>query len=90
MQLLVIRRGVWQVLAVCTARGDCPLLDFLADLEGKLSVDGRKMLGLFSRIAEQGPPRDTEVCHQVGHGIWELIVGRSGSCGCMTPAASCW
>jgi len=32
MKLQIVREGEWRVLAVCTERGDCDLLDFL---EGK-------------------------------------------------------
>lgn len=76
MRLEVVRSGLWQVLAVCTERGSCPLLEFLSGLEGCLAGDGRRMLALLARVAEQGPPRNTEVSHQVGDAIWELIQGR--------------
>lgn len=76
MKLQRVRRGTWQVLAACTQRGDCPLLDFLAGLEGGLAPDGRRLLRLFERVAAEGPPRNTEVSHQIEGEIWELIQGR--------------
>ncbi len=76
MKLRIVRTGDWQVLAVCIERGDCPLLDFLAGLEGKLARDGRRMLKLLDRVATQGPPRNTELSHQLAFGIWEFIQGR--------------
>lgn len=76
MQLLAIRRGPWQVLAVCSGRGDCPLMDFLGTLEGRLAGDGRRLLRVLSEVAEHGPPRDAMVSHQVGAGVWQLIAGQ--------------
>ncbi|NJL29928.1 MAG: type II toxin-antitoxin system RelE/ParE family toxin [Thermoanaerobaculia bacterium] len=76
MKLKSVRRGTWQVLAACTGRGECPLLDFLAGLEGDLAPDGRRMLRLFERVATAGPPRNTEISHQIEGEIWELIQGR--------------
>lgn len=76
MRLEVVRSGCWQVLAVCTERGQCPLLEFLGGLEGSLAGDGRRMLALLARVADQGPPRNAEASHQVGGGLWELIQGR--------------
>lgn len=34
------------------------------------------MLKLLDRVAGHGPPRNTEISHQLGCGIWELIQGR--------------
>lgn len=76
MKLRRVRTGDWQILATCTDRGDCPLLDFLAGLEGGLVKDGRRMLKLFDRVANFGPPRNTEISHQLGPGLWEFIQGR--------------
>ena len=71
-----VRSGDWAILAVCTDRGDCPLLEFLAGLEGGVALDGRRMLKLLDRVARQGPPRNTEISHQLSSGIWEFIQGR--------------
>lgn len=76
MKLLQIREDRWTILAICTERGDCPLHEFLATLEGKLALDGRRMLRLLDRVASEGPPRNTEISHQLDSGIWELIQGR--------------
>jgi phage-related protein len=76
MRLEVVRSGCWQVLAVCTERGQCPLLEFLDGLEGSLAGDSRRMLALLARVADQGPSRNVEVSHQVGGALWELIQGR--------------
>ncbi len=76
MKLRKVRAGNWQVLAICTDRGNCPLLEFLAGLEGGIDKDGRRMLRLLDRVASQGPPRNTEISHQLGPGLWEFIQGR--------------
>jgi phage-related protein len=76
MRLRRVRTGFWRVLAVCSERGDCPLLEFLAGLEGGLVQDGRRMLKLLDRVSEHGPPRNTEIAHQLGPAIWEFIQGR--------------
>ena len=76
MRLRRVQRAVWEVLAVCGSRGDCPLLDFLADLEAGLAKDGRAMLRLLAFVAEQGPPRNVETSHKIAGEIWELIAGR--------------
>jgi phage-related protein len=76
MQLRRIRSSAWTLLAVCTDRGDCPLLEFLNRISGDLSRDGRRLLALFERVAAQGPPRNAEVSHQLAEGIWEFVQGR--------------
>ena len=76
MRLRRVGRSKWDVLAVCTPRGDCPLVDFLAGLEAHLAADGRAMLRLFAFTVEQGPPRNVELSHKISGEIWELIAGR--------------
>jgi phage-related protein len=76
MKLKIIRAARWRVLALCTERGDCPLLEFFSRLKGPLAKDGRRMLRLLARVASQGPPRNTEVSHQLAPGLWEFIQGR--------------
>ena len=76
MKLRRVRRGQWDVLAVCGPRGECPLLDFLASLEAHLEAEGRAMLRLLANVAEQGPPHNVEASHKIAGEIWELIAGR--------------
>ena len=52
------------------------MLEFLTGLEGDLARDARRMLKLLDRVAGHGPPRNTEISHQLGSGIWEFIQGR--------------
>ena len=68
MRLQIVREGEWRVLAVCTERGDCDLLDFLEGLDGKLVKDGDRLLRLLQRIADEGIPRNTEVSHKLDWG----------------------
>jgi len=75
MRLQRIRAANWTVLAVCTDRGDCPLLAFLDGLSGDLARDGRRLLALLDRVAAGGPPRNVGVSHQLGEGIWEFVRG---------------
>lgn len=76
MKLRRVRRGHWDVVAVCGSRGECPLLEFLTSLEAQLEPDGRAMLRLLSFVAEQGPPHNVEISHKIDGDIWELIAGR--------------
>ncbi|HVR08731.1 MAG TPA: type II toxin-antitoxin system RelE/ParE family toxin [Thermoanaerobaculia bacterium] len=76
MRLRRVQRTRWEVLAVCDARGNCLLLDFLAGLEARLAADGRAMLRLLAFVAEQGPPRNVETSHKLAGEIWEFITGR--------------
>jgi len=76
MRLRRVCRESWDVLAICGPRGDCPLLELLAGLQGQLAADGRAMLRLLSFVAEHGPPRNIETSHKIAGEIWELIAGR--------------
>jgi phage-related protein len=76
MKLRRVRRAQWDVLAVCSPRGDCPLLEFLDGLEAQLAADSRAMLRLLSFVAEQGPPRNVELSHKIAGEIWEFIAGQ--------------
>lgn len=70
MKLRRVRRGQWDVLAMCEPRGECPLLDFLASLEAHLEAEGRAMLRLLANVAEQGPPHNVEASHKIVGEIW--------------------
>lgn len=71
-----VRKGLWELLAVGTPRGECPLFEFLGNLEGNLAKDALRVLKLLDRVADQGPPRNTEISHELEDGIWEFIQGR--------------
>jgi hypothetical protein len=64
------------VLAVCSERGECPLIDFLIGLRGQLQDQGVRMLALIKLVAEDGPPRNpSQINHIRGTPIYEFIRG---------------
>lgn len=76
MLLKRVTGGVWQVLAVCRTRGDCPLLEDLAELEADLADDRARMLRLLERVAHHGPPRNLEKSKSLGDDLFEFRAGR--------------
>lgn len=87
MNLRLVRRGPWSVYAVCTDRGDCPLLDFLYEGSVEQPTGERvgksreakervRMLARLKVVSENGPPHNTEICHQIEEGIWQIETGR--------------
>lgn len=75
MRLRRLATGTWQVLAICSDRGDCPVESFLAAQRGKLADQAQRMWALFDVVAADGPPRSTGISHKVAAEIWELIRG---------------
>lgn len=76
MRLRAVRQGEWRVLAICTGRGDCPLLGFLGGIEGSLRRDQLGMLKLLERVAQVGPPRNAETSKKLSADIFELRFGQ--------------
>lgn len=72
MKVLELCRGEYTVCAVSDNRGNVKLLDFLDGL----AANRRGMLNLIERFAVSGPSKNTDLCHDLGDGIWELIKGR--------------
>jgi hypothetical protein len=66
----------FNVLAECGDDLQCELLSFLNGLEGNLVNHGLRMLNLLERIAQEGPPRRVEVCHQIRGPIFQCEQGR--------------
>src|ERR1700692_1018344 len=80
MILQLVCWGIWRVYAICNARADCALLDFLqgVDRGGALARDKRRMLADLERVAHTFlPPNDAEISHQVDRkeGIWQFTRG---------------
>lgn len=75
MLLRRVCRARWDVLAVCTERGDCALLDFLEGLEGHLAKEGTRAELLLERVAAQGPRLGNEISKPLGGEIFELRFG---------------
>jgi phage-related protein len=76
MKLRVIFRGLWTLYAICTDRGDCPLLEFLADgASSHLAKTKRQMLRRLESIAQRGVFQVTEISHQIAEDIWQIEKG---------------
>lgn len=78
MRLKIVRKKEWTVLACCSDRGDCELLQFFGGLEGRFQNDRDRMLQLLDRVAAhpQGPRLlDDGVSHALRGEIWEFIRG---------------
>jgi phage-related protein len=78
MKIRIVARGRWTVYAVCTERGDCPVLTFLLD---RVSRDGlaeqkARMVQRLRSLALSGPPKTTNLSHQIDPGVWQLEAGR--------------
>ncbi|MEJ2367973.1 MAG: type II toxin-antitoxin system RelE/ParE family toxin [Acidobacteriota bacterium] len=71
------RQGApFEVLAICTNRGDCPVLDFLSGMDSSDAHLRNRMLSfLRERVAKGGPPRNREVCRALENGICEFKKG---------------
>jgi len=86
MILRTVARGLWTVLAVCSERGDCPLLELLYEgstptpfgfqPRGPLAGEKARMLARLKTMTETGPPRNAKVCHQIEGDLWQVESGR--------------
>ena len=74
MKLRVVCRGLWTLYAVCTDRGDCPLLEFLTkdDPSSHLAKTKRQMLRRLEAVAQRGILQTTEISHQISGGLWQI------------------
>jgi hypothetical protein len=69
MDLLLIGKGVWTVLAVLDDRGDCEILDLLQSH----GAPGERMLAdLQHSVPERGPPKNTEASKPLRDKILEF------------------
>jgi phage-related protein len=75
MKLLLVVRGEYDIYAACSPRGECWLLDFLSNLQGVRQKQADHLLQLLARMAQNGPPRRAEICHQIQGPIWQLTAG---------------
>ncbi|MBU1206172.1 MAG: type II toxin-antitoxin system RelE/ParE family toxin [Proteobacteria bacterium] len=76
MILVEICRGVYKIFALGDSPNRCQLLDFLDDLESNLQKDGDRVLALLKRVAREGPPKNPDICHQIGNKIYQFSQGR--------------
>lgn len=75
LNLKVIARARWRLYAICTARGDCPLEDFLAD-RSQLGKDKDRMVRRLEAIAQHGPRYLPDISHQIEDEIWQTAQGQ--------------
>jgi len=76
MNLILLAPGRYQIYAACSDRGECRLLSFLNELEGKFQDQADRMLNFLARVADEGPPRNTDLCHQIQDDIWQFESGK--------------
>lgn len=76
MRVRRLLQGKYTVLAVCDNRNACTLIDFFESLGANLEKDAHHMLELLERVSQHGPPRNTDISHQIDGEIWEFIKGR--------------
>src|SRR4030043_1852782 len=76
MHLLLVSKVFYSVYAVAKSRERCELLEFLEELDQTLQKDSDRMLALLGRVAMEGPPRNTEISHQIKGKLFEFIQGR--------------
>jgi phage-related protein len=73
MNLVRIAKLRWDVLAILDARGHCPVLEFLSDLQGPQRIAAEQMLALLRhQIPANGPPKGAPLCKSLGDGLYEL------------------
>ncbi len=76
MKLRVVCKGLWTLYAVCTDRGDCPLLEFLADgASSHVAKTKWQMLRRLESISQRGVVQVTEISHQIAEDIWQIEKG---------------
>jgi phage-related protein len=77
MKLRLVYQDRWVLYAVCTDRGDCPLLKFLSDTDpsSHLAKTKRQMLRRLEAISRTGMTQVTDISHQISGEIWQLEKG---------------
>jgi hypothetical protein len=76
MNLLLVSKGSYIGYAVAKSREHCELLEFLEGLGQILQKDSDRMIALLDRAAMEGPPRNTEIFHQIKGKLFEFIQER--------------
>jgi len=76
MKLRLLLAARYRLLAVCSGRGDCQLLDFLNELEGQFAKQADRMYVRLEETARQGPSSRSEICRKLSQEVWEFREGR--------------
>jgi len=74
--LFHISKGFYTICAATRSQERCELLNFFESLGPNLQKDLDRMLALFERVVLEGPPRNTEISHQIKGKLFEFIQGR--------------
>jgi phage-related protein len=75
MILFEIVKAGYAIYAIGKDEHYCQLLDFLDTIGSNLQKDGDAVLALLERAAQKGPPRNTEISHQIKDKIFEFVQG---------------
>jgi len=75
MVLLEIKNDHYQILAVCTDSGKCPLAKFLNEQRRKLPQDTIRIINLLSNLAKDGPPEWGEVTEKLPKKKFHYVEG---------------
>jgi len=77
MKLRLVYRDRWILYAVCSDRGECPLLEFLSgdDPSSHLAKTKRQMLRRLEAISRTGMTQVTDISHQISGDIWQIEKG---------------
>lgn len=76
MNLRLLLEEKYRLLAVCSGRSDCQLLDFLNELGSNLQDQADRVFYRLEETARHGPSSNPEICRKIGQEIWELREGR--------------
>jgi hypothetical protein len=66
---------LFRLFAIGASADRCELLDFLNRLEKNFHANREDLYLLLDRVADQGPPRNAEICHKVDEDIWVFVKG---------------
>ncbi len=76
MILFEIVKSNYTVYAIGRKEDDCQLLDFFSSLSPNRQRDGDRILALLDRVSQTGPPRITDISHQIRGEIFEFVQGQ--------------
>src|SRR5665647_3216359 len=72
MELRVIVRAEWLVVASVDARGGCPVQRFFEQLHRDAPAEHRQLSARVQEMARRGRITDEHKARLLGNGIWEL------------------
>jgi hypothetical protein len=72
MELRLIIRDAWTVLAVCADEERCDVLEFAEELRRDHPAESARLMRVFANVAASGPPRNVRRSRALAHNIFEL------------------